>query len=86
MLTSFTIADVPFHIYLTETDACEEGDILSAFILPIEDIHRGLHCDNMECTNCPIVTECDTYTRDLPYHLVTTYIPELVSQYPEYFI
>lgn len=86
MLTSFTIADVPFHVYLTEAEAAEKGDLLSAFVLSMEDIHHGLHCDNMECINCPFVTECDTYTKDLPYHLITTYTPELVSQYPEYFI
>jgi hypothetical protein len=87
MLKSFTIGDHRFDVYLDETAASQANDGTS-FVMSLEDLYCGLHCDNIfVCDqNCPVFTECNLSTGDLPYTLVSANCPELLNEYPEYLI
>ncbi len=86
MLTSFIVDNQTVYVYLAE-DKARSNETLDAFVMSIENMYQGLHCDNiLYCYQCPIVTKCGAHRNKLPYYLITTYHQQWVSDHPEYFI
>ena len=86
MLTSFTVAGEPIHVYIT-ADEISNTNPDDAFRMSIEEMYETIGCDNIIlCYRCPIQTECKAHRSKLPYYLITTYHQQWVSNHPEYFI
>ena len=86
MLTSFTVAGEPIHVYITAAEALDTS-LYNTFVISIEEMYETLYCyHNTLCYRCPIQTECAIHRNKLPHYLITTYHQQWVSDHPEYFI
>lgn len=87
MLHTFSISGFPVHVHLTEAEAMQDPCMPTAFIISLEDIYSGIHCDLLvDCHTCPIQTLCDANTDFLPEAVIRLFAPHVIAEYPEYFI
>ena len=86
MVTSFTANNHTVQVFTTE-DKALTNTIYTAFVMSLEDLYKGLHCDNIDtCDDCPIKEECSEHGDTLPHYLLTTYHQQWISDHPEYLL